>query len=345
MVTQKDIAQEAGLSVGTVSDILNRRQGVQYGEDTVQRVREVSEKLGYRRDRLASALRRGKSFTVGVAVPDLADPYTAALLKRFMMRLRAEGFEIVVAELEPQAGDEEWAKTIQDLAAMRIDGLFIFQPDSENESLGKALALSPIAVITHGFVLDNADAVTIDFEPAIRKLAERMAALGHRRVLLVDDSPRPDEPGPRLRLVREQLYRAGLQGDDILLLPTPPGPEAAHDAMEHYLDTTAPEQWPTAIVAANDFLAIGVMRACTEQRLAIPGDISFVAFDNTTLGGLLQCGLTSIGVNINQVADRISNRLVSRLRASKALSKPLRLSFEADLVLRESLGTTAQPEK
>jgi len=337
MITLKDVARESGVSPGTVSDILNGRTGVKYGRATVAKVKGAAERIGYRRDRAASALRGGKSRTAGILVPDLANPFYVSIMTRVMARLRAEGYAVLVEECQPTVDPSMEADSIRDLTAGRIDGLFALTIHSHaHGELFRSLREDGIAVIAAGAEM-GIDTFAIDFRPGLRDLARAAIQMGHRSFVFVGDCPWDLKPGERYEELRNHFSESGVLDHSPTTIPCDQNTEAARVAFSRYWRGGSSGERPTLAVAINDQLALGVLRACRDLRLTVPGDLSVVGFDNTPQGAASYLALTSIGASLSTVADRCSNLLLSRM-SGRTDGGPRSMIFEAELNLRETLG-------
>lgn len=339
MVTLKDIAYKAGLSPGTVSDILNGRSGVKYSQETVARVHQVAQAVGYRRDRAASALRQGRSMTVGMLAPDLLNPFYATLLKRFMVRLRADGYSIIVQECEVSSDPVAEREALLDLCAHRIDGLFaLTMHGAAHRELLTGMAESGISVLTTGLEAParRLDLLEIDIQPGLEQLVTTLHGYGHRHFVFIGASPQSQDGGPLWQTLSPRLEAQRLHGEPAVILRCEQTPEDAHRVCLNYLETYSQKARATALIVINDYLSLGVLRACRDRGLVVPRDLSVAAFDNTPQAALWPCALSSVGVNLNHAADRLSNLLVNRMRGLNAKGK--RVRFQADFHQRESTG-------
>jgi len=333
MTTLKDIAEKTGFSLGTVSDILNERGGVKYGAATVSKVRETAGTLGYQKNRAASTLRLGKSRTIGVLVPDLADPFYSSILKRVMARLRGEGFGTLIEECIPGCGSETEREIILGLGAYRIDGLLALLPSVDLHDAYRPLCKQGVKVLAMGQGgSPGFDSLRIETRPGLRDLVSAARQFGHRRLLFVNGGG-DDEPG---RILREEWEKGAMDDDSMTEIRCESSPEAGREVLRSMINRY-PDRPPSILVASSDSLAFGLARACKEIGLAIPSAVSVVSLGNTALAAHWPTALTSVGVAVEALADRCANRVLSRIR-ERAPAGPGSLVFEADLVLRESLG-------
>jgi len=339
VITLKDIAQEVGLSRSTVSDILNERQGVCYGETTIQKVRETAQKMGYQTDPLARALRKGKSYSVGVLVPDLANPFYASFLQRFMARLRAEKYSVLIEECVPVPAPDEEGSVLKNLAIHRVDGLLAFSTRSHQylrllQGLQKGGAA--VLIMGSGPPQGMGDSLEIDFSQGALRLAKTIYRYGHRHLVVVRDRPWDTSYLSRLDPIFQYYRDKQIQRENIFTLDCDQNPESSYRNFLGLLSNCGEDNRPTCAVVANDFLATGVIRACIDFGLHVPRDISVVSYDNSPQGQMSSCGLTSVGPSIKQIADRASNLMLHRMTAPDQVEGK-HLLFTAELFIRDSL--------
>lgn len=346
MITLKDVAREAGVSPGTASDILNARKGVKYGNATVERVRATAASLGYRRDRVASALRRGSSRTVGVLVPNLGNSFYTAFLTRVMTRFRLEDYAVVIEECPPDPDPAVEREALLSLNSGKIDGLLAFTiHGSAHTELLRDLVADGLSVLVteEGETPGGVDGFSIDYSGGVQELVREAVGFGHREIVFVGDCPWDFRPGIRHDLLTAGLADLGVAAQPRRVLHCDHSAEAARESFTRFLGECSPDSRPTLAVAINDNLALGVVRACWDAGLVVPDDLSVVGFDDTPFGALWPRGLTSVGAPLSDLADRCSNLLLARMGGLDQ-SPPKHLRFRSRLVLRETLSVCPSPQ-
>lgn len=290
--TIADVARRAGVSTATVSRVLSGVGGARPA--TRDRVEMAARELGFRPSDVARSLKRRSTLTIGLIVTDIENPYFPQLVKAVEDAAIAEGYAILLCSADDDPDRE--ASYLDVLVERRVDGIVI-AASTLGTSQGAWLAEPPLPV-----VLVNTSAPTVHL-PSIAsdnraggRLATRhLLDLGHRRFgYLMPPSRNLDAP-ERLAGVRDELDAAGLafEGPDAALAvsdgaPTVIGGEVA---MAELLMRTPR---PTAIVAYNDLMAIGAMRAIRRCGLAVPGDLSIVGFDDVAFAAYVEPALTTL---------------------------------------------------
>jgi LacI family transcriptional regulator len=290
-VTIGDVAAEAGVSVATVSKVINDRWGV--AEDTSARVRAVIEALGYQSSLVAQSLRSRTTNVIGVLVVDV-EPFSAELLKGIAEAIRGSGYELVVFSGCGRADDRVgWERRYLSRVGGVCDGTILVTPSSVGATYG-----TPVVAVDHN--VGASDLPTVDSDNLSGAVAATtyLLGLGHRRIGFV--AGRPDLESARLRErgYRLALKEAGIKFDRALIRVGGFDPVTAQEAA-HELLTTANR--PSAIFAANDVSAIATMAAARALGLSIPDDLSVVGFDNVPESALCDPPLTTIEQPIRQM--------------------------------------------
>jgi LacI family transcriptional regulator len=329
-VTIADVAEHAGVSVSTVSKVINDRYGV--AESTFARVRGVIDELGYHASLAGQSLRSRRTNVIGVLVRDL-EPFSAELLKGVGDGIHGTGYELVVFSGCGQPSDQAgWERRyLARVSGTLADGVILVTPGSVD-----AVAGSPVVAVDHN--VRSSGLPTVDSENFLGAAAavEHLLALGHRRIGFVGG--RPDLESARLResAYRHALEQAGIPFDPELVREGGYQPEVARAATEALL---ALEPRPTAIFAANDVMALAVSETVTARGLAIPGDVSIVGFDNVPESALATPALTTVEQPIRQMGVE-AVRILTELFADPA-REPERVVLPTRLVVRSSSGPPA----
>ncbi|MGQ9684510.1 MAG: LacI family DNA-binding transcriptional regulator, partial [Anaerolineae bacterium] len=217
-VTQWDVARLAGVSRATVSNVISDRSGgaVPISEETRQRVLAAVAELGYRPDARARSLRSGRSRTVGLVIPDAANPHFWAVVRGVEEAVRRQGCQLVLAftALDP----ERERQSLHALAERRMDGLILMltYPGRVRSEL-EALRLRGGAIVALGGTLPGHDALFCNYAAGTADLMRHLMSLGHRRIAFVHGTARPGLGADRLQAYRRALHAAGLPVDRRLI--------------------------------------------------------------------------------------------------------------------------------
>ncbi|GAA2181034.1 LacI family DNA-binding transcriptional regulator [Brooklawnia cerclae] len=296
-VTLRDVADAAGVSLSTASRVLDDRGRASH-TPTAQRVRETADQLGYRRNAMAAGLRRGETSTIGVLVPRLTDTVMAAMFEAIERTARQRGQFAVVA-ISGDDPEQEHAAT-QRLLDRDVDGV-ILATARVDDTLPASLRERAIA---HVLVLrtDGVSASVLGDDDyggyaAVRHLVD----LGHRRIGLVFGPKFTSTANDRLAGAKRALDEAGIDIDPRLVVFGGYGIDSGVSGGEALLALDAASR-PTAIFAANDNLAVGVMSAGYRAGLTPGRDFSLVGYNDIPLAQRLPVPLTSVRVPFDQIA-------------------------------------------
>jgi LacI family transcriptional regulator len=329
-VTIGDVARQAGVGRGTVSRVLNNRPNVDPA--TRARVQAVIHELDFVPSAAARRLSLGRGQTVAVVVPFLARPSTVEHLRGIEAGLVAAGLDMLAMNVESAARRDA---ILRDIARPeRIDGLILvsFAPHEEELTRINATGLPIVLVDAHHRSVPR---VVTDDVGGGRLAARHLLELGHRRVGFVGGVPRPGfgfaSSRLRLRGVEQALREAGLavRDEDLGLAE-----HSRQDARTIAGPILAQPDRPTAIVAASDTQAIGVLEAAAALGLRVPGDVSVIGYDDLELAD--HVGLTTIRRPLAQAGEHAVRRLVDLIGGRDG--GPLREVLPVSLVVRRTTG-------
>jgi LacI family transcriptional regulator len=324
-VTIREVAAQAGVSVATVSKVINGRYGV--AADTTARVNAVINDLGYQASLVAQSLRNHRTNVIGILVADL-EPFSAELLKGAADAIRGSGFEMVVYSAGGLADDHVgWERRyLSRLSGTLIDGAVLVTPTVVDVNYG-----APIVAIDPHTGQSELPTIDSDNLRGGQLATAHLLGLGHRRIAML--SGRPDLESSRLR---EQGYRqamaaAGVPVSEDLVLVGGYDAQASAECTRTLLTSADP---PTAIFAANDVSAIAAIRAAVGLGLRVPADLSVVGFDNIPESALCAPPLTTVNQPIRQMGERAIQLLLQLMRGDHVRSTHITLATE--LVVRQS---------
>ncbi|GAB2733636.1 LacI family DNA-binding transcriptional regulator [Amycolatopsis magusensis] len=331
-MTIRDVAERAGVSVATVSKVLNQRYGV--AATTSARVRSVIEELGYEASLVAQSLRNHRTNVIGILVADL-EPFSTELLKGAADAIRGSGFELVVysagGRTDDQAGWER--RYLSRLSGTLVDGALLVTPAA---SLEPREGTPVVAVDPH---TGSAELPTIDSDnlSGAQLAVEHLLGLGHRRIALLKG--RPDLQSAHLRETgyRRALAAAGVSVDENLVQVGAYDPEVSAASARLLLDS--PDR-PTAVFAANDLSAIATVEVANELGLRVPEDLSVVGFDNIPESVLCVPPLTTVEQPIREMGRRAIQLLIPLINGEQP--EPTHVTLDTRLVVRQSTRQVEQ---
>jgi LacI family transcriptional regulator len=320
-----DVAQAAGVSLKTVSRVVNGESGV--GAGTAERVTMAITELGFRRNDLARSLRRAHaSATLGLIIEDLANPFYSTIARAVEEVARLRGFIVITASSEESAERERGLMAT--FLSRRVDGLLVVPAARDHGYLRPELAMGVRVVF-----LDRppggleADAVLLDNAGGARAGVEHLLAQGHRRIGLIGDPPELYTLAERVKGYRAALEARGVEFDETLLRL------GAHDVVQAELSARSLLQLPdppTAIFAANNRVSVGALRALNslDARLALVG------FDDFELADMLPVPVTVVRHDPAELGRRAAELLFARLDGDGGA--PQTVTLQTELVVRGS---------
>jgi LacI family transcriptional regulator len=324
-VTIRDVAEHAGVSVATVSKVINHRYGVSAG--TEARVQAVIKKLGYQASLVAQSLRNLRTNVLGILVADL-EPFSAEFLKGAGDGIRGTGFELVVYSAGGQAGDQVgWEdRYLSRLSGTLLDGAVLVTPTVVDVRVDVPV----VAADPHSgpSILPSIDA---DNLTGAGVAVQHLIGLGHRRIGML--SGRPDLQSAQLR---EQGYRraleaAGLPVEEDLIQSGAYDPDVSVSAARGLLTSL---NRPSAIFAGNDLSAITAIGVAAELGLRVPEDLSVVGFDNLPESALCSPPLTTVDQPIRVMGQRAVELLIRLVNGE--LIDSAHVTLPTNLVVRQS---------
>ncbi|GAA1853005.1 LacI family DNA-binding transcriptional regulator [Asanoa iriomotensis] len=330
-VSLKDIAARAGVSLSTVSNVVNGYRPV--GEETRQRVQSAIDELGYAPNLSARHLRLGRSGIIALAIPEFDNPYFAELAGAAIREAAGLGYTLV---MEDTAGAYEREVLMIDNSRRQIfDGL-IFSPVAvSREEVLASPPTTPMVLIGEGVYDVPHDHIAIDNIAASHVAVQHLVSLDRYRIAFIGAQAGDHRQSAHLRLrgYREALAGAGLPWDPALAAPTTAFGRA--DGLLAMRDLLARTQPPDAVFAYNDLVAIGAIRAVVEAGLRIPDDVAVIGIDDIEDGRFSNPTLTTIAPDKEHIGRLAVRRLVARIEGTP-VGPPYDVQPPFRLVTRES---------
>lgn len=331
-VTIREVAQAAGVSLATVSKVLNDRYGV--AEETANRVRSVIEELGYETSLVARSLRTGRTDVVGVLVADL-EPFSTEVLKGVADVFRGTGYELVAYAAATRVGEHVgWEqRQLARLGGTLIDGAVLVTP-----TVTDIVATVPVVAVDPHTGHPGLPVVDADNLHGGYLAGKHLVELGHQDIAML--TGRSDLVSARLREqgFRAALAEAGVPLDHVVFAPGDFDPDVAEKSAHELLTTS---RRPTAIFAANDATALVTIEVARRLGLDIPHDLSIVGFDNVPEAAMSTPGLTTVEQPIREMGRRAARMLLDRLGPdAEGAGSTEHIQLDTRLVLRSSTATT-----
>jgi LacI family transcriptional regulator, galactose operon repressor len=329
MVTIKDVAREAKVSVATVSRVLNGSGPV--SEETRRIIREVAGRMRYVPHNGARSLITSKTETLGVLLPDLYGEFFSEVIRGMDNTAQRHGFHLLISR---SYADKDEIDTAMRAMRGRVDGVVVMSPDLDDDSLLNLPSTIPVVLLCSVSRGNEIDSLTIHNCRGAREMVNHVVARGHTRIAIIKGSARNYDAAERLRGYRMALRDGGMTPEASLEREgdfTEAGGYAAT------LELLAMQERPTAIFAANDSMAIGALSALRESGVRVPEDMAVAGFDDIPLARFMDPPLSSVRVPICELGARAVEMLLHGV-THKNDHERRRERVSTELVIRRSTG-------
>lgn len=326
MVTIRDVAREAGVSVASASRALNEHQNVT--AETRSRVQEAARRLRYVPHEGARSLTRRRNDVIGVVLPDLFGEYFSELVRGIDRVAHASGLQLLLSNMH--GNPHETASAIRTMRG-RVDGLLVMPPEGDGDYLHDALPPGlPAVLLNHDEIHGEASAVGVDNHGGAKAIVEHLVESGYRRIAHIAGPRHNRDARERQRGFTDALAATiGERGPVIV-----PGDFTEAGGAEAARLLIAGKVPFDAIFCANDMMALGCMSVLTDAGLAIPGDVGVAGFDDIPLAHYATPPLTTMKVHIAEIGERAMTDLLSRMRGTGDM--PALQILAPELVVRAS---------
>ncbi|MDK3254961.1 LacI family DNA-binding transcriptional regulator [Blastococcus capsensis] len=328
-VTMQQVAAEAGVSISTVSKVINGRYGVSAG--TVDHVTRVIDRLGYEASLVARSLRNRRTNVIGVLVMDF-EPFSTEVLKGVADAIHGSGYELIAysagGHVEARVGWER--RSLTRLMGSLVDGAVLVTP-----TVTDVQADGPVVAVDPHTGPSRLPSVAADNLQGARLGVTHLLELGHTRIGMITGRSDLLSAQQREQGYREALVAAGLRVDETLMRSGGFEPEPAREAARDLLSRPEP---PTAVFAANDLSALMTLEVATELGLDVPRQLSVVGFDNIPESALADPPLTTVQQPIRRMGQEATTMLLALISGEEVAD--VHVTLATSLVLRAS---TASP--
>ena len=322
-VTLTQVARHAGVSTATVSFVINDTKPVSPAVE--RRVRDAIAALGYHPSHAAQSLRTGRSATIGLLIPDLTNPFFPKLAQDIEREARVRGYAVLLADSHDDPRLQREALT--NLTRRGVDALLIVPAVGTGETL-----TSPIPLVLIDRDAGGQPTVQSDKTQGGRLAAAHVMALGHRRIVILAGPDRQGQPGERVQGMLGAARQAGISIPASAVHHSGYGVEDGR-AGTHALLDAHPDA--TALLAANDTLALGALSAAHSRGLNVPTDLSLVGFDDISWAALSSPPLTTVRQDTQALARRAIDRALTPPSDTPPPAEP---PVPTELIVRGSTG-------
>ncbi|MFE0758620.1 LacI family DNA-binding transcriptional regulator [Inquilinus sp. NPDC058860] len=329
--TIREVASRAGVSLGTASNVFNGKAGV--AAESRRRVLEVAEALGYRPNSLAAGLRRQRTRTIGLVVPDVLNIVFNELVEHLENIALSQSYEVII--VTSREDPEREHERVRALLSRRVDGLIIV-PTRDWSATEREMRHHriPVVVLDRVAAQDRFPSVAVDNAAATRLGTEHLLGLGHRDLAFVINSTRLWNSAARVEGYLAAMRAAGLEQRARVLLPG----MTEEETRAGVLPVLTADRRPTAVFTGSNVATLGVLRAVQDAGMSIPQDLSLLAFDDFAWLTVLRPFVSAIRQPTEALAGHAWRILTAAFEAPDRPAEHIRLP--APLIVRE---TTAAP--
>ncbi|SDX38855.1 transcriptional regulator, LacI family [Arthrobacter sp. yr096] len=325
-----DVAEKAGVSHATVSRVMNGNAAVDPG--IAARVRAAALELKYQPNPVGRSLALGKTDTIGIVVPDLANPTFQAILRGLSIAAAQDGYRVLIADSSEVTSEEA---ILAGEARRRCDGVVLCAPrmgDAELEEL--APTLHPLVLINRTTIATNTPSLSVDYGQGIQELAHHLVSLGHRRLAFL--SGPEHSASNRQRLVGLDQFRAEHPEIELQMLHGGSNFDSGHESTEAIIASGA-----TGILAFNDLVAMGLLSGLHERGVRVPEDISVTGFDDIPFAKYTTPPLTTAAVPINELGSLAWRRMREQIQQAGEATTQAQDEFSPRVEIRKSTAAPA----
>lgn len=310
-----DVAQKAGVSVATVSRVVNGNYPVK--EETKKRVRLVIEELQYVPNIQARELNMQRSTSIGVVVPSLYNMFFAEVIDGIEEQLRSDSYSLLLCCAKNDSQQE--SKCITDLMSRNVSGIIVISPNTENIETNfydRIVPMQPLVFINSYAKISNISYVANDEDQGTRLALQKLLEYGHERILFVrgvnSDS----------YTIKEQAYvdvmkQHGLFHEEYMInIGEGNSTDTVDNTTLKLMDPIA-EIHATAILASNDLMGVGAVNACKKLGLSVPSDVSVIGYDNISLSHIVEPKLSTMDQNMKELGANAAGLLIEKIKTGK----------------------------
>ena len=331
-VTIRDVAERVGVHHSTVSRALSPSKRDKISPAVVKKVEQAADELGYFPNIVASSLKQNRSFTVGVLIPDLTNPLFPPIIRGIQDAVEAAGYTVITANT-----DDEQDKELNALRIMRgraIEGMIITTARREDRIVDECIANDiPFVLVNRTVDHDGVSAVIVDEDHGVRSVIDHLVGLGHTRIAHVSGPQHSSTGFGRARAFTQCMNAHDLRGELIEVAEK----YTIEEGKRAFTQLLARDKKLTAVVAANDMLALGCLDATKELGLRVPEDISITGYDDIQFLDRMSPALTTVHVPKYEMGALATQKLLDMIAGDDSSASIVRV--QPGLVVRNSTAT------
>lgn len=334
-VTVNDIAARAGVSVTTISRVLNNKSKIyRISKQTEKLVLQAAKDLNYRPNHVARGLRLKKTQTIGLVVPDISNPFFAYVTRKIQTYVYESGYSLIVCNT-----DENQETEIRQIELMRSKGVdgFIIMPVGISYDHIKELLDDDIPMVLLDRCFDDlkTNSVVVDDYKGAYEAVELLIKNGHRRIAVIQGLPNTYTNNARVSGYKDALEKYEIPLDESLIVGNDFRKENGYIETKFLLKQ---KDKPTAIFTTSDLITLGALQAIYEEKSRVPEDISLVAFDDTDYYTFLTCPLTAVG-QPKDIMGQVAVKLLIEAIKGCGNTEKKRIVLDPELIIRKSVAS------
>lgn len=309
MATIKDVAKEAGVSVATVSRVLNDNYPVH--TETKKQVIKAIEKLNYQRNAVARGLKKKETFLIGLVAPDISNPFYMEIARGIESVVSEKGYSLIFSSTEEDPKKEE--QMLSMLHARQVDAVILASrsddKDRLNQFIKEGMTIVMIDTRIHGVA---ADLVIENCYDAARRALEYGVQMGHRKIAMINGILSVSSGRSRYQAYQDVLAKYGIPLEERYVVEGEFKRDVAYANARKMLEDTL-EDLPSLVFSANNYMTEGLLMAMREMGLKVREDISIISFGDITVPGLIDSDLTVVEQNSDLIGRNAGTLLMNRL--------------------------------
>ncbi|MCU9613130.1 LacI family transcriptional regulator [Caldibacillus lycopersici] len=328
-ITIKDVARISGVSVGTVSKVIN---GKPVSEKIRSKVIETIHELNYKPNQHARSLITNKSYTIGLIVTNITNPFFGEIVSHIKEDLEQKGYNLLLGISRDQSSEEK--VTIENFVSRHVDGLIIVPTRDGEHELEHIYKLRqqkiPFVFITSQYLGIRADCVMSDFTKGSYQLTSHLLDNENKEIYFLTDSKELLLSSKRIDGYRMAYMERGITYKENWIIETLPNFESAYKTTEGIINN----QIPDAIMTINDVMAMGVIKCLKDNGIKVPEDVSVAGYDDLLFSSMFDPPLTTVKQPIEEMCKETVDILIKRLQGyDKEFNVHL---YPSELIIRES---------
>jgi len=331
--TLKSIAEEVGVSISTVSRVLSGQASrYRISAATEKAILSAAESLSFCPNPIARSLKLNKTYTIGLLIPDIANPFFASIAQSIEREARKFQYSIILCDSEEN--HEREVESIELLKNRKVDGLIVSPVGRESKHLVRIYESGiPMVTVDRYFPNSNLPFVSSDNFDGALKATNYLISNGHRTIAFIQGLPGTSPNNDRIRGYREAHLQNNIIIDETLIVGDSFGEQNGYVETKLLLRRTVR---PTAIFAISNLISLGALRAINEEKMNVPENISLISFDDQPYSDYLQTPMTTVSQQ-NEEMGIVATKLLFDLIKTKDRSKPKSLLLPTKLIIRKSV--------